>query len=763
MWRNDIDPSQVTLGLGWYGRSFTLEDPSCTEPGCRFAAGGNPGECTESSGTLSNAEISRIISANGLSPRFDEKAAVKWITWDNDQWVSYDDGESTQLKIERADRMCLGGTMIWAIDLDDSDNTSADNLLGIGTSNGVSVADKNLARSTLQELQELADIGDTCYWSLCGDTCASGFFGVTSARGTVPGVHLDMDCGPDQAKTLCCTSGTSLGQCAWNGWRGVGMPCRGSCDDSSAIAIARNTNNYQNSPELNSLTDETCNGGAQQYCCETFKPAPNSDTKDLKLLGRDEFAQSSIEQRAALFERRVKGEYCTALAVGTLIGVFALLNPLTAPLAFAGWATAGTTASSLCLGAMLFDKPLAPVLLHGITGHMAPASGTRSGKMAAGFPVPKPLPIGKPKQPNKGKPKNNIRMKYGQYDIFVPTLSQTDCAVTYTCNYGDGWDEVCDNQRWGIDSLLGGQTVFEIKTSDVPRLSKADWAVSRRLEYRQKAQVNNANNEPRCQVDEFPMANLQEAQGGPQVVRLINGPANGAQGRDFYMWKLAKFFPCQSLRSVNGKPPPPVTWQIGSEASRAAARSDGVHFVQKYGFDSQTVGSMCWATYYDEVQSQDVTIHDHGFRVLPDDPMFGVNNWPIRAYHVTAKVTLPVRGGGVTTSYHPPLDVRSDSWLKRDLGDVVDIDRELDNVIEIDLNGMSVEDFVAANPDFYVGPLYEDETPPQVMAVTTSESTPATVTMQSKPSATFTSPPKKTATAHMHEAHLRRHQRHLLM
>lgn len=32
-----------------------------------------------------------------------------------------------------------------------------------------------------------------------------------------------------------------------------------------------------------------------------------------------------------------------------------------------------------------------------------------------------------------------------------------DCVVTYTCKYNMGWDE-CDNQRWGVDNVLGGQT-----------------------------------------------------------------------------------------------------------------------------------------------------------------------------------------------------------------------------------------------------------------------------------------------------------------
>ncbi|KAF9631827.1 putative glycosyl hydrolases family 18 protein [Lasiodiplodia theobromae] len=60
-WRNDIDPAKVNLGLGFYGRSFQLADPSCNTPGCLFKGGGAPGECTGSSGTLSYREIMAIM------------------------------------------------------------------------------------------------------------------------------------------------------------------------------------------------------------------------------------------------------------------------------------------------------------------------------------------------------------------------------------------------------------------------------------------------------------------------------------------------------------------------------------------------------------------------------------------------------------------------------------------------------------------------------------------------------------------------------
>ena len=42
-WRNGVDPNQLNLGLGFYGRSFQLADPSCWQPGCPFKGGAAPG------------------------------------------------------------------------------------------------------------------------------------------------------------------------------------------------------------------------------------------------------------------------------------------------------------------------------------------------------------------------------------------------------------------------------------------------------------------------------------------------------------------------------------------------------------------------------------------------------------------------------------------------------------------------------------------------------------------------------------------------
>lgn len=57
LWRNDIDPDKVIIGLGFYGRSFTMTDTGCSTAGCAFSGGGTLGECTNSAGILSFAEI----------------------------------------------------------------------------------------------------------------------------------------------------------------------------------------------------------------------------------------------------------------------------------------------------------------------------------------------------------------------------------------------------------------------------------------------------------------------------------------------------------------------------------------------------------------------------------------------------------------------------------------------------------------------------------------------------------------------------------
>ncbi|KAJ5542582.1 glycoside hydrolase [Penicillium sp. DV-2018c] len=124
LWHNDIPASQVNLGLGFYGRSYTLEDPSCVQPGCPFKTGGKPGPCTQTEGILSYDEIQDIINDPSRNPKvwLDAESAVKIAVYDGDQWVAYDDPETLQTKEQFANSKCMEGVFVWAVDQDVAGN-----------------------------------------------------------------------------------------------------------------------------------------------------------------------------------------------------------------------------------------------------------------------------------------------------------------------------------------------------------------------------------------------------------------------------------------------------------------------------------------------------------------------------------------------------------------------------------------------------------------------------------------------------------------
>ncbi|KAM0093788.1 hypothetical protein ACP6JD_002824 [Aspergillus fumigatus] len=112
LWRNDIHPSQVVMGLGFYGRS-------------------KAGDCTNSAGTLSFSEIEAILkdASRNATQTYDEASSVQIVTFDGNQWVSYDNWASFQAKLDYANSHCIGGTMVWAVSLD-VDGTATNGLTG---------------------------------------------------------------------------------------------------------------------------------------------------------------------------------------------------------------------------------------------------------------------------------------------------------------------------------------------------------------------------------------------------------------------------------------------------------------------------------------------------------------------------------------------------------------------------------------------------------------------------------------------------------
>jgi chitinase len=254
LWRNKVDPSKVTMGMAFYGRSFTLASSSCSEPGCSYLSAGDAGDCSATAGILFNNEIEQIIADNKLTPTLYKDAAVKTITWNGDQWVSFDDEDTWKLKADFAKSECLGGVLVWSMDNDDSKSTYSK---GLAAALGNKI---NLDLSTGQTL-DLADSSDSahlselqpyCRFINCGETCPNGFTTVVRDDEKSQLMLDSTECPPGSAgtQTLCCPTSTKVPTCRWRGFNGG--KCSGGCTDNEA--------------EVGTVS-AGCRSGYQSACC----------------------------------------------------------------------------------------------------------------------------------------------------------------------------------------------------------------------------------------------------------------------------------------------------------------------------------------------------------------------------------------------------------------------------------------------------------------------------------------------------------------
>jgi len=116
------DPAKLILGIGTYGRSFTLDN--IKDHGFRAPAStGTAGPSTGEKGFLAYYEIQDMIDSGEMTRVWDSKRGVPY-AWSSSskQWVGYDDEQSIALKVDLVKNKGLGGAMIWALDLDRFEN-----------------------------------------------------------------------------------------------------------------------------------------------------------------------------------------------------------------------------------------------------------------------------------------------------------------------------------------------------------------------------------------------------------------------------------------------------------------------------------------------------------------------------------------------------------------------------------------------------------------------------------------------------------------
>jgi len=145
------------------------------------------------------------------------------------------------MKLNAANKLCLGGVLIWAVDLDGVEHASSKDLQGLGAANGVSSEDAAEVKNLTAIAARAATIENSCYWTFCGENCGLDFVHMAYSKGKVPGIASDVGCTGDEYRSLCCVPGTTSGQCSWHGWRGVGMPCVSDYCPSGSEIIAANS------------------------------------------------------------------------------------------------------------------------------------------------------------------------------------------------------------------------------------------------------------------------------------------------------------------------------------------------------------------------------------------------------------------------------------------------------------------------------------------------------------------------------------------
>lgn len=246
-WRNSIPANKLNLGVGFYGRSFQLSDPSCSQPGCQFKGGALPGPCTANSGTLAYFEIMDLISQKNLSPYYDKEAQAKYVVWDNDQWVSYDDADTFQAKIDFANNLGLGGLLIWSID---QDTQNLDALKAVLGSKGI-----DAFKDTAADAAYWQQIGaQDCYTTDCGGSCKTGF--ITTTHQPCGSAKFLTRHSTKKDSALCCpvAAAPNSDDCTW---RGSAPSCNGHCSDGEVTL------------ELNRWGDgDYCEDGNKAYCCK---------------------------------------------------------------------------------------------------------------------------------------------------------------------------------------------------------------------------------------------------------------------------------------------------------------------------------------------------------------------------------------------------------------------------------------------------------------------------------------------------------------
>jgi GH18 family chitinase len=125
-----VPSHKVVVGVASYGRSFHMKEGGCTGPMCRYTgtateSDAEPGECTDTRGYISNAEIRDILakgadSHSGYTAKtwHDGASNSDILVYNDVEWVAYMSDATKGTRSDWYKGLNFGGTSDWAVDLD---------------------------------------------------------------------------------------------------------------------------------------------------------------------------------------------------------------------------------------------------------------------------------------------------------------------------------------------------------------------------------------------------------------------------------------------------------------------------------------------------------------------------------------------------------------------------------------------------------------------------------------------------------------------
>jgi chitinase len=126
--KSGIGTSQIMAGVASYGRSFEMSEEGCYGSSCTWTAAGRAGECTDTAGYISNAEINQILLTNTNSQSYSDGNVTDFIVYNDTQWAGYMTSKTKTKRATYYKGWNFAGTADWAIDLAefvDNDGASA--------------------------------------------------------------------------------------------------------------------------------------------------------------------------------------------------------------------------------------------------------------------------------------------------------------------------------------------------------------------------------------------------------------------------------------------------------------------------------------------------------------------------------------------------------------------------------------------------------------------------------------------------------------